>query len=523
MRILSMRQIREVLRLYLTMQLSSRKIQATTGVGKTTVQEYIKRCDEAELNLLMFNSIDDDTLHLKLFGESKSVTRSSKKVYPDYTYIHQELKNSKKTKVTLMLLWQEYKEHYKEAAYEYTQFRVHYRTYKQKLNPSMRQVHLAGEKVFVDYSGVTIPIHNQKTGEVHKAQLFIAVLGASGATFAHVTLSQKQEDFILSHVLAYEYFGGTPNIVVPDNLKSAIISNNKNGIVVNESYLALARHYSMQVLPARPRKPKDKPLAEQGVQAIQRFIVARFRHQKFYSVYEVNEAIKPLLDTYNSKVMKHLNKSRFELLETIDKPMLNPLPANRYIYEQFKVAKVNQDYHISLLKCNYSVPFNYLKQEVEVRYSTHSVQIYHKNVRIATHPRLHRIGESSTLHEHMPKEHQYINEKMNPDRLRSWAKSIGDYCGVFVEDAFTQVECKPNAYRHIIAVLSLAKIYGRTELELALIYAIEHRTIRTKSIKSILDKKLYLQKSANNIQHQSSNTPALFNTHSNLRDPQNYK
>lgn len=518
-----MKQVREVLRLHLLANLSSRKIQGATGVARTTIQDYIKRCNEANVNIISLNEMNDDVLQVKLFGGQINSPSTPSKIMPDYNYVHQELKQSKKdkTKVTLMFLWEAYKAQYGDDAYEYTQYRVYYKRYKQKLNPSMRQVHIAGEKVFVDYSGVTIPIYNQKTGEIDNAQVFVAVLGASGYTFVHVTHSQTQEDFILSHVLAYEFFGGTPRVVVPDNLKSAIIFNDKkHGLVINDSYASLARHYNMRIEPARPRKPKDKPKAEQGVQGIQRYILAHFRHQKIFGVEEANEKVAAILEKYNNKVMKHLGKSRSELFEELDREELKPLPANRYIYEQFKVARVNMDYHIALKKCNYSVPYRYLKEEVEVRYSTHHVRIYFKNDLIATHPRLRVFGETSTLHEHMPHEHQYINEKMNPQRLRSWAKSIGEYSCVFVEDAFEAVEHKANAYRQIVAVLSLAKRYGNMELELALLYAIEKRILKVKSITSILDKKLYLQKSANSASYE---TPTLFNTHPNLRGPDTYK
>jgi len=518
-----MRQIREVLRLYLLADLSSRKIQGATGVAKTTVQDYIKRCKASDITSASLDALNDDALSVKLFGEQTSITVKSNKVMPDYNIIHQELKQSKedKTKVTLMFLWELYKKQYGSDAYEYTQFRVYYRRYKQKLNPSMRQIHIAGEKLFVDYSGVTIPIYNQKSQEIETAQVFVAVLGASGYTFVHVTPSQKQEDFTLSHVLAYEFFGGTPEVVVPDNLKSAIIFNDKkHGLVINESYAALARHFSMRVEPARPRKPKDKPKAEQGVQAIQRYILAHFRHQKIFSVNEANDKVSEILDKYNNKVMKHIGKSRTQLFNELDKPELRPLSANRYIYEQFKIARVNMDYHITLEKCNYSVPFKYLKEQVDLRYSTQHVRIYFKNEIIATHPRLRTPGETSTLHEHMPHDHQYIHEKMNPERLRSWAKSIGEYSTVFVEDSFEAVEHKANAYRQIVAVLSLAKRYGTTELELALMYATQHRILRVRSIISILDKKLYLQKSVNN---ETYKVPTLFDTHDNIRGPHTYK
>jgi transposase len=513
-----MKQVRDIVKLHSDMGLSIRKIQGATGVAKSTVADYLKRYKELSLSLEQIELLDDDSLRLQFFPEIASVVVSSKAM-PDMNYIHQELKRRKKTKVTLYLLWEEYRIDNPDG-YGYTQFRVYYRRFKKKLNPSMRQTHLAGEKLFVDYSGLIMPIHNHRTGEIEYAQIFVAVLGASGYTFVHATHSQKQEDFIYSHVMCYNFFGGVPRVVVPDNLKSAIISNNKNGIVVNESYADLNRHYGVVVEPTRPRKPKDKPKAEQGVQAIQRFILAKFRHHKFFSVDELNEAIAELLDGYNNKVIKHLQQSRTELFKELDAPYLNPLPLNNYVYKQFKLARVNQDYHITLEKCNYSVPFRYIKEEVEVRYSTQSVYIYHKHKLIATHPRLRRVGETSTLHEHMPSDHQYINEKMNPDRLRSWAKNIGEYSSVFVEDAFAEVEHNPQAYRKISAVLSLAKLYGNTELELALMYAVQMKTITTKSIKSILNKKLYLAKSANNI---PSTQQSLFNNHTNIRGADEYK
>lgn len=513
-----MKQVRDVLQLHCGMNLSLRRIQGATGVAKSTGSDYIKRFKESGLNIGQINVLDDDALRFKLFPEQTSIV-VSKKAMPDMNYIHQEMKLRKKTKITLQLLWEEYIDS-NPNGYSYTQFRFYYRKYKQSLNPSMRQTHLAAEKLFVDYSGLTMPIYDQRTGEVVKAQIFIAVLGASGYTFVHATYSQTQEDFIYSHVMCYNFFGGVPRVVVPDNLKSAIISNNKNGIVVNESYADLNRHYGVAVEPARPKKPKDKPKAEQGVQAIQRYILARFRHHKFFSVDELNDAISSLLDSYNNKIIKHLQKSRTELFGEIERAYLSPLPMNTYVYKQFKIARVNQDYHITLEKCNYSVPFKYIKEEVEVRYSTQSVYIYHKHKLIATHPRLRRVGDTSTLHEHMPSQHQYMDEKMNPSRLRAWAKNIGEFSSVFVEDAFDEVEYNPQAYRKISAVLSLAKLYGNTELELALMYASHLKTITTKSIKSILDKKLYLQKSANNT---TAISQSLFNTHANIRGANEYK
>lgn len=520
MRNIRMKKVREVLRLHCRMNLSIRKINGATGVPRSTVQNYLARYKASGIDINDVETLLDDELCFKLFPEDRVPTKPGKPL-PDMKYIHSQLQQKRKTKVTLMLLWEEYREQHPNG-YEYTQFRVHWARYNHSLNPSMRQIHIGGEKVFVDYSGLTMPLYDIKTGEITKAQIFVAVLSASGYTFVHASASQKQEEFVYSHVLAYAFFGGTPRVVVPDNLKSAIISNNKDGIVVNETYADLARHYGMAVEPARPYKPKDKPKAEQGVQGIQRYILARLRNRKLYDINELNDAIGILLDDYNNKIVKHLQQSRTQMFEALDKPHLRELPANRYSYRQFKVARVNQDYHITLEKCNYSVPFGYLKEMVDVHYSTQSVHIYHNNEMIATHPRLHRIGDTSTLTEHMPKSHEYAHEKMNPQRLRSWAASIGEYASVFVEDSFASVEHEANAYRPIIAVLSLAKLYGKVELELALMFAVEKRTIKTKSIKSILEKKLYLAKSANNPTVKPT-TPSLFNTHANIRGAQQFQ
>jgi hypothetical protein len=377
----------------------------------------------------------------------------------------------------------------------------------------MKQIHLSGEKLFVDYSGLTMPIVNIKTGEITKAQVFVAVLGASGYTYVDATYSQKQRDFILSHVKAYEFFGGVPKIVVPDNLKSAVIKNNKkDGIVINESYAALARHYNIAVEPARVYKPKDKSKAELGVKGIQRWILARFRKRTFYSVDELNDAISSLLDTYNNKIVKRFKKSRTQMFEELDSPFLNILPVNRFIYKEYKSAKVSQSYHIFLELAEYSVPFKYLGYKVDVWHSSTTVEVFYKGKLIATHPKLHFAGDVSTLTEHMPKNHQYQYEKTNPGKFLNWANNIGVNTTLWVKNEFDNVVHPPNVYRRLNAILSLASTYGKTELEMALAYAKEHNLNNTASIKSILDKKLYLQTPVNNTSDIS-----IHNNHKYLR------
>jgi transposase len=510
-----MKKIVEVLRLHLKLNLSLRQSATLSKISLGTASNYINRFKEINIDIDDFISLNELEQERLFYPKNIcDVKPQTSKVMPDYIYIHNELKRKKQTKVTLSLLYEEYKEANPNNYYGSTQFRDYYSKFLNKINPSMKQVHLSGEKLFVDYSGLTIPIVNQRTGEITKAQIFVAVLGASGYTYVHATYSQKQRDFILSHTLAYDFFGGTPLIVVPDNLKSAIIKNNKkDGIVINESYAALARHYNMAVSPARPYKPKDKSKAEQGVQGIQRWILASLRHQTFFSVDELNDAISLLLDKYNNKIVKRFNKSRFEMFLELDKPFLQSLPNERYIYKEFKEATVSQSYHIFLEGCEYSVPYKYLGFKVFVAYSNQSVSIYYKGIQIALHPKLHFSGQTSTLSEHMPLNHQYANEKINPGKYLNWAKDIGIFTLQWVKKEFEKVTHAPNAYRKLNAVLSMAKIYGKKELNLALEYAVDNQITATASIKSILDKKLYMQKPVNN----NATSINIFNNHEYLR------
>lgn len=512
MRRVSMKQIKEVLKLKYLMDFSYRRISKSIGVSASTALDYCRRFEILPNSLDEFIELDEDIMYKLLYPEKVAIERKTTRPKPDVEYIDQELR---KRGVTYLLLWQEYKEQHPDG-YGYTQFKKYHHKFKKKLNPSMRQIHLNGDKLFVDYSGVTVPIYDTKTGVISKAQIFVAVLGASGYTYVDATPSQKQEYFIKSHTKAFEFFEGIPNILVPDNLKSAVISNNKNGIVINESYKEMANHYGCIIEPARPYKPKDKAKAEQGVQAIQRWILAVLRHRKFFSVTELNDAISPLLDRYNSKVMKRINKSRDQLFMEIDSPYLKQLPSNGYIYKEFKIATVNVDYHIELQTTRYSVPFKYLGEKVEVQYSTSLVEIYHKSKLIATHPRAYHSGYVTTK-EHQPLTHQFQDEKMNPLRYSNWAKSIGVNAQTFTNMRLEEEQYPSYAYRKLNAILSLAKIYDNYELDLALGYAITIGASTVVSIKSILSKKLYYKKAANNISND------VLNNHDNVRGNTEYK
>ena len=509
-----MKDIRKALKMRYVANLSLRDISNATKLPHTTISDYCKRLDSSGYKLDELLSLSDDKISLTLFKDKQIVKKLPIKELPDVVYIHKEIA---KKGVTFELLWQEYKD-VNPNGYGLSQFKEYYYRYKNRLNPSMRQTHIPGDKLFIDYSGLTMNVTDQFTGEISKVQIFVAVLGASGYTFVHATKSQTIKDFILSHTIAFDFFGGVPNVLVPDNLKSAIISNNKKGIIENESYGELARHYDCVISPARPRKPKDKPKVEQGVQGIQRWLIAVLRNRVFFNTDEINIAFSSLIDIYNNKVMKHIGKSRYELYLQLDLPALQPLPNNRFIYKEFKVATVHLDYHVELDKCFYSVPFKYLKERVEIRYSASTVEIYHQNSLIATHPRLYRINQISTKHEHMPLNHQYAQEKMNPARLRNWAQTIGLATYEFVNKRLEDVQYPANTYRNIIAILNLTKHYGKDELNMALEYALDINAYTTKSIESILSKKLYMHKVPNVAINNS-----ILNTHENLRGKDYYQ
>ena len=513
MRKIRMEKIAEAIRLHFKLDLSVRQTSNALNIARSSVGDYCQKFKSLNLDVDNFLKLSVEKQEELLFPKALNISQlDNKKVLPDCNYLHNELKKRKKTGVTLALLHEEYKESNPNRYYSYTQFREHYKRYVNTINPSMKQTHLVGEKMFVDYSGLTVPIINKKTGEIVKAQIFVAVLGASGYTFVDASYSQQQKDFINSHVKAYEFFQGCPRVVVPDNLKSAVISNNKKGIVINESYAALARYYNMVVEPARPYKPKDKAKAEQGVLGIQRWIIASLRYQRFFSVDELNDAISILLDKYNAKIVKKFNKSRLELFNELDLPNLQALPKQRYIYKEYKEATVNVGYHVSLDRGEYSVQFEYLSKKVQLRYSNSSVEIYYKDNLIATHPKLHFAGSNSTKVEHMPKSHQYQSLKTNPGSFLNWANNIGTNTVYWVKKELKSVKHPPNVYNKLNAVLSLSKIHGKKELDLALHYALQNSLSKTSSIKSILDKKLYLQKELSD-----THSYVVVNNHENLR------
>jgi transposase len=507
-----MSKIKEVLRLSILSKLSSRQVKTLTGTSQSSVLEYCSRFKKTSLSIDALLAYDNDKIISLLYPETVKPTVATSKPHPDWSYIHSELKRKGMTR---QLLWEEYKEQHPDG-YGITQFKEYYRRFCKTINPSMRQIHYAGDKLFIDFSGLTMPIHNAKTGEVDKAQIFVSVLGASGYTFVHAVMSQSTQDFIECHNQAFDFYGGIPNILVPDNLKAAVISNKKGVVKLNESYADMGRHYGVAIAPARPYKPQDKSKVELGVKGIQRWILMRLRHHTFFDVNELNDAISQLMDAYNNKVMRRFKKSRSELFEKLDRSMLHPLRTNSYIYKEYKRFTLKSDCHVEIEGSGYSVPYQYIGKVVDVWYSNHSVTISYQSEVVATHPRLFVRYQDSTIQEHMPKKYHFGD--WSPGRILNWSLEVGEDTTLLMKRIMANRSHPIRGINSCRAILNFTRTYGKEAVELACkrAYAINANSV--SSIEFILKNKTYLQQEET---HQPINN--LFNAHENLRGSDNYQ
>jgi len=477
---LSMRQIKEVLRLAWEVGLGAREIARSLSIAHPTVLRYLSRAREQGLSWPLPEGLSDAALEKRLSGPPSSAP-ASRRPSPDCSEIHQELKRKG---VTLQLLWQEYKEAH-PSGYQYTQFCDYYRKFVKKLDLSLRQVHKAGERLFVDYAGQTVPVIDPLTGEIRCAQIFVAVLGASNYTYAEAAFSQDLPSWIGAHIRAFEYLQGVPSIVTPDNLRSAVTRACRYEPEINPTYHAMAVHYGVAILPARARKPKDKSKAEVGVLIVERWILARLRNRTFFSLAELNAAILELLRRLNDRPFKKMEGCRRSLFEALDSPALRPLPEYRYEYAEWKFARVNIDYHIEVAGHYYSVPYSLVRVEVEVRITATTVECFHKGVRIASHLRSSQQGRHTTQREHMPLSHQRHLE-WTPSRIIDWAGKIGPATSRVIEEILNRRPHPEQGFRSSLGILRLAKSYSDGRLEAACRRAIAIRGYSYKSIASIL-------------------------------------
>ena len=475
-----MRKIKDVLRLKYEARLSGRQIAASLKLSVGVISKYIKAAEAAGLSWPLPDGMDDTLLEMRLFP---TVTSAPEFVMPDCAHLHQELKRKG---VTLLLLWEEYLASCVGQAYKYAQFCVHYRQYSSRLKLTMRQNHKVGEKLFVDYSGDGIPIVDPLTGEIRLAQIFVAVLGASGYTFAEATISQKLPDWIGSHVRAFDFFACVPEIVVPDNLKSAVTKPCRYEPELNASYADMARHYGVAIIPARPYKPRDKAMVELGVLLVQRWITARLRRHTFFSLHELNRLIGELLQGLNNRpFQKNKTETRSSQFDSLDRPAMRPLPAQPYEYAEWLKARVNIDYHIEVDRHYYSVPFQLAKTQLDVRLSGLTVEALHKGQRVASHARSHQAGRHTTTTEHMPKSHQKHLE-WTPQRLLNWGERIGPATGSLIRRLMQDKPHPEMGYRSCLGVFSLSKRYGCDRLEGACARALTIGSPKRKTVQSIL-------------------------------------
>jgi len=476
--------VREILRLKFEYDHSNRQIAKVVSKTKDTIGLYIGRALASGINSIeILNSISDEELKETIFPNTPQ-KRSQIKV--DFEWVNKELK---KKHTTRLLIWQELLAN-NPKLYHYSYFCDLYRAWSKSKGLSMRIEYKAGEKLFIDYAGPKVPIIiNKKTGEINEAVIFVCSLGASQYTYVEASWSQGTSDFISSSISAFEYYGGTPEILVPDNLKAGVNQACKYEPVINRSYREMATHYGTVVIPARPYKPKDKAIVENSVLIAERWILAALRNRTFFSLDELNEAIWELLEKYNNRPFQKIAGCRKSLFDEIEKDALNPLPASRYVVAEWKKVKLNIDYHIQLENCFYSAPYKLRGDYLECRYTASTVEIFSKGTRVASHLRSYKRGNTTTNSEHMPRSHREHLE-WSPSRMLSWGKSIGNFTGQVFEKLMERVKHPELAYKSCLGITRLEKTYGKDRLEKACERAIRLSAISYKSIKSILEKNL---------------------------------
>jgi transposase len=478
-----MRKVRDILRLAEGQGVSIRQTAASLGIPVMTVSDQLRRARLAGLGWPLPEGLSDADLEARLFARPPSPP-SQQRPLPDWNYIHKELR---RPGVTLMLLWMEYKQVHPGDGYGYSQFCLHYRAWQRHVDVVMRQEHRAGEKLFVDFPGQHLAIYDRRTGEVAMAaELFVAVLGASNYLYAEAVASQDLSSWITSHVHAFEAMGCLPRIVVPDNLASAVRKAHRYEPDLNASFQEMAAHYQVAIIPARPRKPRDKAKVEAGVLLAERWILARLRNRRFYSLAEANAEIVDWVAWLNDRPFKKIPGSRRQLFEELERPVMRPLPANRYSYGAWKIGvKVNIDYHIDADRHYYSVPYQLVGQRVDVRSSALTVEIYYSARRVASHLRSFVPGRHTTDAAHMPDSHRR-HAQWTPSRIIAWAEKTGPNTKALATEIMATRTHPEQGYRSCLGIIRLGERYGVDRLEAAAARALAAKALSYRSVESIL-------------------------------------
>ena len=509
---LRMHKNREILRQKWALDRSHREVARSVGVSVGVVGKTVERAVKAELDWGAIEALDDDTLARRLYGEAEQGSPRPRPL-PDFAALHIE---RQRKGVTLQLLHLEYLEQHPRG-YRYTQFCDYYRAWLKRQKLSMKIRHYPGDKAFVDYSGAKLYLTDPKTGEHSGVELFVGVLGASGYIFAEASPSQRGPDFIQSHIHMLEYFGGVPGAMVPDQLRSAVSRPCRYDPKIQRTYEALAEHYGTTVIPARPRRPKDKAKAELSVQIAQRWIIAVLRKERFATIDVLNVRVAELLERINSRVMKKYGKSRLELFEALDRPALKRLPLDRFQYFDQKAARVNIDYHIEVDGHYYSVPYTLAGEVVEARYTASTVEVFLGRNRVASHVRSFERGGFTTIAEHMPRAHREALD-WNPSRLIRWARESGPNAAELVETILRERRYPEHGYRACLGICRLRKKYGPERLEAACTRGLRIGARSYRNIASIL--KTGLDRKPLPDAPPVAEGPLLH--HTNIRGPRHY-
>lgn len=482
-----MHEITELLRLDAA-GLSQRQIAQSLGLSVGVINKYLQLAGQRGLAWPLPEGLPPSALS-RLLDQEGAAPAPTPQAAPDFAAVHREMQRKG---VTRLLLWEEYAAARPGRHYSYSQFCRLYRAWLAGLKATMRQTHRAGEKMFVDYAGPTVSIVDAGTGEVRAAQVFVAVLGASNYTYAEATFTQQLPDWVGSHVRAFEFFGGVPQLVIPDNLKSGVTKACRYEPLLNRTYQEMLAHYATAALPARPYKPRDKAKAEVAVQVVERWLLARLRHETFFSLADLNRALRRLLTSLNERPFKKLPGSRRSQFEALDRPALSPLPPHPYELAEWKRARVHIDYHVEVAGHYYSVPHPLIRRELDVRLTAAAVECFLNGERVAAHPRSDRKGAHSTLPEHMPKAHR-AHQEWTPGRFLNWALSVGPHARDLVQHLLTDRPHPEMGFRSCLGLLSLARRYGNARLEAACQRALALGSPTRRSVVSILEKGLDAQ------------------------------
>lgn len=502
---LPMRKLIDVLRLHAE-GLSKRKIAASLSIGATSAGDCVRRAKRAGLSWPLPENLDDDALE-RLLYPPKTPMAGEVRPQPDWAAVHRELR---RPGVTLQLLWEEYRSTCPEG-YGYSRYCDLMRAWEGRLSPTMRQHHVAGERMFVDYAGKTLELIEPTTGELRVCQLFVAVLGASSYTYAEATFTQSLVDWIGSHVRAFSFFSGVPSQTVSDNLKSGVIKACFYEPSVNRTYADMAAYYSTAIVPARPKKPRDKAKAEVGVQVATRWITAKLRNRRFFSLTELNSAIRELVTHLNDRVTRHLGASRRSLFDEIERPALKELPVEPYVYAEWKQCRVGIDYHVEVDKYYYSVPFRLLREVVWARATARTVEVFHRGKRVAAHMRSSSTKKHVTVRDHMPSSHQRYAD-WTPERIKQQATQIGHNTAALVEAIMRERAHPEQGFRACIGIMRLVKSYGCERVEAGCGRALAIGARSYTSVKSILKNNLDGKRPA-----ATADEPVI--EHGNIRGP----